>query len=180
MKLAHVSEVFYEIKPISGIEHVLNALHDLFESDNEVSCLAVTYSISPDVVGRLQLIAPNIRVFCGRTTKPEMIRGAYVTPAHTHFKGIMMWSESKTVYYIGSSNLTNETGGNYGILVVKNDSFEFFDVNFPNVNDYEGFGDPFFIIFNEIVFRETQGICEYTGRQFQRLKLVNCRFMGVD
>jgi len=180
LKLHTVSETYYVIQPIAGIDHVVDRLYELFSDDNDVSCLGVSYTVSPDILSKLSGLTDNARVFCGRITKPEMIRGVYVTPAHTHFKGIMMWSECKIAYYIGSSNLTNESGGNYGIFVVKNDTFDFFDVNYPSVFEYSGFGDPFFIIFNEIVFRETQGLCEYTGKRFDRLLLFNKRFKGVD
>jgi len=180
MKLHMVSDTYYVIEPIAGIEHVIYKIHEVFKDDNDVGCLAITYSLSSDIISKLADLTDNIRVFCGRATKPSMVHGAYVTPAHTHFKGIMIWSRCKTAYYIGSSNLTNETGGNYGIFVIKNDSFEFFDVNYPSVFDYSGFGDPFLVIFNEIVFRETHGICEFTGRPFERLKLVECRFKGVE
>jgi len=177
LKLAHVGSIF-DIRPISGIDHVIYALEREFEFDHDVKCVAVTYSYSPDIIAKLHSIAPNIRVFAGRCAKPEMVRGAYVTPASVHFKGIMMWSERKVAYYIGSSNLTNEAGGNYGIIVVKDDVFEFFDSRINSVNSYE-FGDPFLVIFNEIVFRETRGICEFTGKRFDKLRLVDGRFEGV-
>jgi len=108
-----------------------------------------------------------------------MIRGAYVTPAHMHFKGIMMWSVTKTAYYIGSSNLVHETGGNYGIITTKDIGFNFFDINTSDVNNYRNFYDPFLVIFTEIVFKETRGVCEYTGKQFERLRLVRGKFKGV-
>jgi len=177
MRLAQVGEI-YDIRPVGGIEHVITALKRHFEYEHNVSCVAVTYSYSPDVIGKLQKIAPNIRVFCGKATKVELVRGAVVSPASTHFKGIMMWSDRLIAYYVGSSNLTNETGGNYGLLVFKQDIFEFFDVSLNSVNDYI-YGDPFLMIFNEIVIRETRGVCEYTGKQSQRLKLVRGKFEGV-
>ncbi|RLI73083.1 hypothetical protein DRO97_08130 [Archaeoglobales archaeon] len=177
MRLAQIGEVF-RIFPVAGIEHVISTLRETFEFERDVNCLAVTYNYSPDIIGKLQRIAPNIRVFCGKATKIEMVRGALVSPAHTHFKGIMMWTFTKLVYYIGSSNLTNETGGNYGIIVIKDSGFDYFDVNYSGVNDYV-IGDPFFIIFNEIVFKETRGVCEYTGKQFERLRLVKGKFEGV-
>jgi hypothetical protein len=177
LRLAYIVDLF-DIKPVMGIEFVLEELARIFEHSSANS-VAVTYSISADVVGKLQKIAPNLRIFCGRATKAEKIRGAYVTPAQTHFKGIMMWDDVRTVYYIGSSNLTNETAGNYGILVVKDGGFDFFSVNLPKVIDY-AFGDPFLPIFNEIVFQETRGICEYTGKQYRALELVDGKFKGRD
>lgn len=177
MMLAQIGEI-YDIRPIGGIQHVIDTFNEKFEHEYNVSCLAVTYSYSSDIIGRLQKIAPNMRVFCGKATKVEMIRGAVVSPASTHFKGIMMWSDSLVGYYIGSSNLTNETGGNYGIIVFKRDIFDCFDVT-RGADNYV-YGDPFLAIFNEIVARETRGICEYTGKQFQKLRLVRGKFEGVE
>jgi len=178
MRVARITDI-YDIYPIGGIEHVISTLQEIFNFTSDVNCIAVTYSFHPDVIAKLAQIAPNIRVFAGRATKPDRVRGAYVTPANTHFKGIMMWASNKVAYYIGSSNLTYETGGNYGIIVETTDYINFFDVNYNSVNEYR-YGDPFFIIFNDIVFRETRGICEYTGRQFERLTLDNGMFRGVE
>lgn len=177
MMLAQIGEM-YDVKPVAGIDHVIDAFESRFEYENNVSCLAVTYSYSPDIIGRLQKIAPNIRVFCGRATKVETVRGAIVCPASTHFKGIMMWSDILIGYYIGSSNLVNETGGNYGIVVFKKDIFDCFDI-VRNVTNYV-YGDPFLAIFNDIVARETRGFCEYTGKQFRKLRLVKGKFEGVE
>jgi len=178
VRLAQIGEV-YDVRPIAGIDHVIAAFKDFFEYEIDVSCLEVTYSYSADIIGKRQKIAPNIRVFCGRATKVDMIRGAVVSPASTHFKGIMMWSERLVAYYIGSSNLTNESGGNYGIFVTKQDIFRHFDLWLNTVNEYS-YGDPFLTIFNEIVFKETRGICEYTGKPARLLMLENGKFRGIE
>jgi len=178
VRLAQIGEV-YDIRPIAGIDHVIAAFKDFFEYESDVSCLAVTYSYSADIIGKLQKIATNMRVFCGRATKVEMIRGAVVSPASTHFKGIMMWSEKFVAYYVGSSNLTNESGGNYGVFVTKRDIFNFFDLWLDSVSEYS-YGDPFLAIFNEIVFKETRGICEYSGKPARRLMLDRGKFRGVE
>ncbi len=178
MELARIGEI-YDIRPVSGIDHVLEELESFFSFTDDANCVAVTYSFSPDVVGRLSRIAHNCRVFAGKAIRRDKVRGAVVSPAQVHFKGIMMWASSRIAYYVGSSNLVNETGGNYGILVFKRDWFSFFDIAFDSVRDYK-FGDPFFHIFNEIVFRETRGICEYTGKQFNRLILDNGLFRGIE
>jgi len=176
MRFALIGEIF-DIYPVGSIDHVLSRLSDIFD-DRDTSCLAVTYSINADVVHILHNIAPNLRIFCGKATKPEHIRGAYVTPAQTHFKGIMMWSNAQTAYYIGSSNLTHEAAGNYGIIVVKPIGFDEFDVKFANISK-NMYYDPFERIFTDIVFRETKGVCEYTGKRFNKFILDKGRFRGV-
>jgi len=59
MRLAEVGEV-YTIFPVAGISHVIDFLASFFQFEQEVSCVAVTYSYSPDVIGVLHQIAPNI------------------------------------------------------------------------------------------------------------------------
>jgi len=169
---------YYEIEPIGSIEHVIDKFKRSFEGRTP-SGVAVTYSISAELVGKLQKIASNLRVFCGKATKVEKVRGAVVTPAQTHFKGIMLWDATETIYYVGSSNLTPEAAGNYGIIVRSDSGIESFVSDFEGVLNYQ-YADPFFTIFNEIIFRETKGLCERCGKQSDRLWLIDGLFKCIN
>lgn len=161
MKLAVVGATF-DMFPIHGIEELLSYIEEVFEVRDGTKAVFCTYSFSPELAIRISRIIEGVRVFAGRA-KSGLYSGIYVTQAQTHFKGMIAWNPSLTMYYIGSSNLTLETGGNYGVILIKNEPFIAFDMD-HFVSSYKSFQNPIDVIFSEIIRRETGGKCEVCGR----------------
>lgn len=160
----------YQIEPVSGIDEVIFNLSNVF-SFKKAKAIACTYSYTPDVIGKLKDIFAVLRVFAGKG-HDGMLRGAYMTHAQLHFKCIFGWDNRITVAYIGSSNLSNETGGNYGLLIMKDGTTDGFDTSI-NTKKYEEWHDPVEVIMSEIITRETGGRCEECGSPANILYLNN-------
>lgn len=147
----------YDIIPVSGIEQLFSLLEELYDGSVAYAVFG-TYTFTPEISSRLTKIFEVVRVFAGRMPSGKY-GGVHVTQAQIHFKGMISWDTKRTVSYIGSSNLTFESGGNYGIVFIKNDSFYGFNTE-ATLNGYREFHDPIEVIFNDIVSRETGGRCE--------------------
>jgi len=169
MKVAVVGTV-YHIEPVSGIDEVIFNFKNIFDI-KKAKGIVCTYSYNPEIIGQLKDIFSVLRVFAGKGFD-GMIRGAYMTQAQIHFKCIIGWDNDITVSYIGSSNLSMETGGNYGLLIMKERGIDGFDTSI-NTKNYQEWHDPVEVIISEIIARETGSRCENCNRPADMLWLDN-------